>query len=112
MEIGSRFEPAFQKALDRIRKVLSETSADIYLFGSQARGDARPDSDYDLMIVFHEPLSRDQQRQYRYRIKKELFAHGEAVPMDILSRNQFDFEQEAQIGFSLLHQIREEGVRL
>jgi len=40
----------------------------IYLFGSTARGDAGPDSDYDLMVVVSdetpEPL-RDSGRAYR-----------------------------------------------
>lgn len=34
----------------------------IYLFGSRARGDARPDSDVDLLIVEREPLDARRSR--------------------------------------------------
>lgn len=35
-----------------VRRLVCEFAPErIYLFGSQARGDAGPDSDYDLMVV-------------------------------------------------------------
>jgi len=34
----------------------------IYLFGSTARGDAGPDSDYDLMIILPDEAPRELQR--------------------------------------------------
>lgn len=40
----------------------------IYLFGSKARGDAGPDSDYDLLVLVEhpaEPLYRLSQRGFR-----------------------------------------------
>lgn len=41
---------AFLKGIQNERKRIRE----IYLFGSRARGDYRPDSDYDLLIVAKE----------------------------------------------------------
>ena len=38
----------FSKA---VRRVLGSRLRQIVLFGSRARGDARPDSDYDLLVV-------------------------------------------------------------
>jgi hypothetical protein len=41
-----------------IRQVLNGTSADVYLFGSWARGTQRPTSDIDIAIESAEPLPR------------------------------------------------------
>lgn len=35
----------------------------VILFGSQARGEARPDSDVDLLVVEKEPFSRERSRR-------------------------------------------------
>jgi len=39
--------------LEGIRPVRDEIS-DLYLFGSRARGDWRPDSDFDLLVIVPE----------------------------------------------------------
>ncbi len=33
--------------------ILEDRLAAIYLYGSQARGDARPDSDIDILVILH-----------------------------------------------------------
>ena len=43
------------KIIERAKEILPE-DARLVLFGSRARGDARPDSDWDLLIV----LNKDQ----------------------------------------------------
>jgi uncharacterized protein len=77
--------------LSRIKRtVLShEPSAKIYLFGSRARGDARPDSDWDLLIL----LNRD-------RITREL--------EDQIRNPLYDVELEAGEVFSAIFYPEEE----
>jgi len=60
----------------------------IYLFGSAARGDAGPDSDYDLMIVVPDSTPRelrDPAPAYR-----ALWRLGAAVDPLVWPRTQFD----------------------
>ena len=55
----------------------------IYLFGSRARGEARPDSDIDLLIVEQEPFSPYRSRWKELaRIRRTLSQFR--VPKDIL----------------------------
>ena len=40
-----------QQLRDELTKVLKEQMVGLYLYGSHARGDARPDSDWDVLVV-------------------------------------------------------------
>jgi predicted nucleotidyltransferase len=60
----------------------------IYLFGSHARGEVGPDSDYDLMVVVH----RATEPGYRLAQHAHSLLWGLGVAADILvwTREQFD----------------------
>ncbi len=76
-----------------VREVDPET---IILFGSRARGEARPDSDVDLLIVEKEPFSiQRSRRKEAFRLSVAL--RHLAVPNDILiySRVEFDYWRDS-----------------
>ena len=50
MTAESRVDPILAEFLDRIGGIRSSVEQ-LVLFGSRARGDHRPDSDYDLLVV-------------------------------------------------------------
>jgi predicted nucleotidyltransferase len=50
---------------------------EVWLFGSQARGDAREDSDIDLAIVIPSPAGRTDGDLWKY------FAHGDSWQTDL-----------------------------
>jgi predicted nucleotidyltransferase len=58
---------AWPAAIEAI--VAAVDPARILLFGSQARGDARPDSDVDLLVVFDRPVDK---RELRVRVGRAL----------------------------------------
>src|SRR4030095_10695802 len=77
----------------------------IYLFGSTARGESGPDSDYDLMVVVPDstPVSfRDSGRAY-----KAIWRLG--VATDVLFWTHSDFEDRLQLKASLPSTIGREG---
>jgi uncharacterized protein len=46
-----------------VRLVAAYDPLQIYLFGSKARGDAGPDSDYDLLLVVPDDASSERKAQ-------------------------------------------------
>jgi uncharacterized protein len=60
----------------------------IYLFGSKARGDGGPDSDYDLLVIVPDDASPERRRsQLAYRA---LRGTGTAADVLVCTRSYFD----------------------
>jgi len=67
-----------------------EPTAQIFLYGSRARNDARPDSDWDLLILVDgvvNPFRRDSIRHQIYEIEWEI---GEVICSIIRSRQEWN----------------------
>jgi len=80
----------------------------IYLFGSQARGDANPKSDYDLLIVVPESsLPRHQRETKAYDALWNL-----SYPAELVVLTTAEFEQAQQIVTSLASTVLKEGTLL
>lgn len=60
----------------------------IYLFGSIARGDSGPDSDYDLLVVV--PDSAEPERQRSRLAYQALRGTGTAADVIVLTRARFN----------------------
>jgi uncharacterized protein len=63
----------------------------IYLFGSEARGDARPDSDLDFLVVVPDDAPEDVFRAGRLRQA----IRGVAYAADVIPWRRSDFEGRA-----------------
>lgn len=74
-------EELLQHVVRKIREAADPEM--IVLFGSHARGDARPDSDLDLLVVEAEAFGKERcQRLEAVRLNRAL--RGLGVPKDIL----------------------------
>lgn len=77
----------------------------IYLFGSQAKGTARPESDIDLCIV--------ARTSHKRRLLTELYFQVDAdIPIDFLLYTPEEWERCLEDEHSFANVIRREGVLL
>ena len=60
----------------------------VYLFGSSARGDAGPDSDYDLLLVVPDDAAPERRRAKLAYVS--LWGTGTAVDVLVWTRSSFD----------------------
>jgi len=78
----------------------------VYLFGSAARGEAGPDSDYDLMLVMPddaEPERLRARRAYSTLLK------GAGAPVDVLIMTRSAFDARSTVVVSLPATVLREG---
>lgn len=80
----------------------------IYLFGSVARGDAGPDSDYDLLVVVPDDVSPERRRS---RLAYEVL-RGTGSAADVLVCTRSYFEQRRTLRASLPGTVLREGKTL
>jgi uncharacterized protein len=73
----------------------------IILFGSHARGDARPDSDVDLLVIEREPFGEGRSRRREAALLWRALAHF-PIPKDIVLYSQ---EEAAALEHSPTHVV-------
>ena len=77
----------------------------IYLFGSKARGDAGPDSDFDLMVVVPDTASADRKgSRLAYQVLR-----GTGTAADVLVWTRTVFESRLHLAASLPATVVREG---
>ena len=87
---------------DMMQAIVREVDPErIYLFGSRARGEARQDSDVDLLIIVREPFGPEHSRfQEINRVYRALSSFR--IPNDVLLYSSDEFAKWSQ---SLNHVI-------
>jgi predicted nucleotidyltransferase len=81
---------------DMVEAIVCEVDPDrVYLFGSHARGDARQDSDVDLLIIVREPFGPEHNRfQEINRVYRALSSFR--IPNDVLLYSSDEFAKWSQ----------------
>jgi len=93
--------------LDEIvrRLVESYQPLEVYLFGSKARGDSGPDSDYDLLLVVPDEAPSERKRsRLAYQVLR-----GMGVAADVLVWSRSYFEPRRSLKASLPGTVLREG---
>jgi len=107
----SRGGSMITQEIERIRDIIvQEYRPDrIILFGSRARGDARPDSDIDILVV--SDREKDLPRHKR-GLQVRLKLSNIATPLDILFYTHGDLDKWKNVRQSLAATVLQEGVVL
>jgi predicted nucleotidyltransferase len=98
-----RRDVALARAVRRLAEAYHPHS--IYLFGSKARGDEGPDSDYDLLLVVNDNTSPELRRS---RLAYELLK-GTGLAADVLVCTRSYFDARRHLKASLPGTVLREG---
>lgn len=96
-------DPALLEAVRRLAEAYHPER--IYLFGSVARGDASPDSDYDLMLVVPDDAPAEKRRS---RLAYEVL-WGTGIAADVLVWTVSLFNSRTHLPSSLPATVLREG---
>lgn len=88
------------------RMVAAARPQAIWLFGSRARGDARADSDFDLMAVFPDDDAVDVETR---RAQLAEAVAGAGVGVDVAACRESDFRALRTAAGSLIRSVHEQG---
>ena len=97
---------ALQAIVQRIVDAVDPVS--VWLFGSRAKGNHRPDSDFDLLVV---TKLQDGELGYDYdRVYAPILGTG--VGCDVIPCRIDDFERESNSATGLVRDVVREGVQV
>jgi len=107
--LGTVNDALLRQMAAEIRAEIPE--AEVRLFGSHARGDARPDSDIDLLItVTDDWLAQHNRFEVLDRLRWRLSQPRRPVDLLLFSRSQV--AQRQQLRSSVVHQAYTQGLQL
>ena len=100
METGrERYTPKVTDSLlsDMVRAIVAEVDPEqVILFGSRARGDARKDSDVDLVVVESAPFGKERSRRREaVRLWRALSGLGVAKDILVYSRDEVEYWRDS-----------------
>jgi predicted nucleotidyltransferase len=95
-----------QQLRAELQRVLGEQLEAIYLYGSQARGDARPDSDVDVLVVLRKNFSYFKMVEQTGEIAARLSLQYDTVlSLGFTSIDKFNHQK-----IPFLLNVRQEGI--
>jgi len=79
--------------IEKIKSTVAQTdsSAEIILFGSRARGDAKIDSDWDLLIIINkQKVTREIEQSFTHPIYDIELETGHAISTLVVAKKDWD----------------------
>ena len=106
--IDQRIRPVLEELERRLDGLYRQRLVRMMLYGSQARGDAEPGSDIDVLVVLKGPVDANQEIERTGEIVSELsLAHSVVIACLFMDEEAYLHRQGP-----LLRNIRREGIPL
>lgn len=100
---------ALQGFIKYLTDLYPEQMVSIDLFGSKARGEARQDSDIDLLIIVQNRDYIDRNKIYEYVLDADL-NYGVNISLKIYNKDEYNKLSQMNIPFTA--NIQKEGINL
>ena len=101
-------DPILIKFRDALRDIYGDRIERIVLFGSRARGDARPDSDYDVAVFLNKMESRWDESMRMAGIKLRILEEDDAF-ISVIPYQAGAWRDHSSM---FMHEVRKDGVDL
>jgi predicted nucleotidyltransferase len=104
------------QASDNTLAVIAEVAhsvlpgAQVLLFGSHARGQANPQSDYDILIITDQPLEMKAKFALRTQIRRLLLDRG--IRCDVLLQSRQEVQRKKELPGHIIRVALREAVPL
>jgi uncharacterized protein len=86
-----------------------EPQAEVMLFGSRARNEAKADSDWDILILTPYPVDLKTEQKFRHKLFELELEYGQAISTFVYSKLDWNGKLKAT---PLFQNIKREGVTL
>jgi len=87
-----------------------EPDAEVILYGSRARGDADPDSDWDFLILVDGPVDEERKTKIRHRLYEIEWQEDEVINPIVDSREEWN-SPRCQIT-PFCENVHQDGIRI
>lgn len=104
---GAKAKSVLPRSLAALRQVVP--LEELWVFGSCARGEAKPDSDLDLLVVLADNHGLARPNLACYRAIRRLHT---GIPTDVMAVSKSRWEAESARPSGLIGEVRREGVRV
>ena len=100
-----------QHIVHLIRKKVNDIdkTAEVILYGSRARGDEHPDSDWDILILVSSKTDLDYERVFRHSMYDLELELSEAISISVYNKSEW----KSKYWMTPLYQnVAREGIRI
>jgi len=86
-----------------------DPKAEVILYGSRARGDERPDSDWDILVLTDYSVDLKTERKFRDKLYDLELETGEPLSIFVYSKNDWQIKQRIT---PFYENVTQEGIRI
>ena len=97
------------QAIGQKAKEITPKGSEVILFGSQARGDARPDSDWDVLILLDkDKVTSDDMDEYSFPLRELGWDYNECINALLFTKKEW----RENIASPFYENVEQDGIRL